>query len=244
MPKGINVKKGVQGFISLPKVEKQCSYCGKTFLVYPSEINAKYCSASCRSKGIWNQELRDKTSKIHRGNKHHLGHRHSEAIKEIIRLKRAKQVFSEDSNKKRLEALKSYWLIHKKPPIQCIVCGKKLSMNARALGITHCRKCCMIDEVRQKLSNAHKGEKSWRWKGGVVPLRKRRLSYFDWKKLREVVFCRDGYLCEICGTNKNLVVHHISRWEDSKDDSLENLVTVCSSCHSKIGVGMVTYVRT
>lgn len=38
--------------------------------------------------------------------------------------------------------------------------------------------------------------------------------------------------CEICGSQRYLVVHHIDK--NRKNNARENLVKVCRSCHSKI----------
>lgn len=58
--------------------------------------------------------------------------------------------------------------------------------------------------------------------------------YRDW---RESVFERDGYICQGCGTKKNLQAHHIEPWEKCTGDkaelrySVENGITLCRACH-------------
>lgn len=57
-----------------------------------------------------------------------------------------------------------------------------------------------------------------------------------YKHWRMSVFERDGYVCQGCGTKKNLQAHHIITWEDSKDNTdlryaTENGITLCRSCH-------------
>lgn len=62
----------------------------------------------------------------------------------------------------------------------------------------------------------------------------------DWKTIRLKALNRDGFLCQICGSNKKdmLVVHHIIPVKefDTLDQAhdLSNLVTVCRACHCKI----------
>lgn len=50
-----------------------------------------------------------------------------------------------------------------------------------------------------------------------------------------LAFERDGYKCQKCGSTKNLLVHHIdgsgAEWSDKANNSLENLQTLCRSCH-------------
>lgn len=69
--------------------------------------------------------------------------------------------------------------------------------------------------------------------------------------LRDKLLC-DGEKCYICGViNKrtlikktkkfrNLIeVHHIIEKNDNGTDSCENLIPVCSNCHSKIHEGII-----
>ncbi len=50
---------------------------------------------------------------------------------------------------------------------------------------------------------------------------------------RETVLVRDDYTCQVCGYNKrekqSICVHHID-W-DKTNNTLQNLTTLCSSCH-------------
>lgn len=46
-----------------------------------------------------------------------------------------------------------------------------------------------------------------------------------WKEIKEDIFKRDGYRCRLCGSEDNLVVHHISE---------EELITVCEDCHARL----------
>jgi hypothetical protein len=71
------------------------------------------------------------------------------------------------------------------------------------------------------------GEKHPNWKGG-----RSALPYaFDFKKTRDKIKSRDNLKCRICGTNKNLCVHHID--SNKLNDSENNLITLCNKCHSK-----------
>ena len=86
----------------------------------------------------------------------------------------------------------------------------------------------------------------------------------DWNKIREKVRARDGYKCQVCGTpetNRQHDVHHktpfrafvqIGSTEPAyiRANRLENLVTLCPSCHHKAeqnvrihsGLGGLAYV--
>ena len=53
--------------------------------------------------------------------------------------------------------------------------------------------------------------------------------------IRKKVLERDEYSCQVCGFVKTtgLHVHHILKRVDGGTDHLDNLITVCPSCHSK-----------
>lgn len=75
------------------------------------------------------------------------------------------------------------------------------------------------------------------WKGGV--------RYWTHKKFieaREQVKKRDNYTCQVCNLTENeslklykqpLQVHHIIPYRVCKSHNHVNLITLCSSCHSK-----------
>ena len=54
--------------------------------------------------------------------------------------------------------------------------------------------------------------------------------------LREAVFTRDGYRCQICGRSVSdgaiLRVHHALYWKGDHTDRLSGLMTVCDKCHT------------
>lgn len=92
-------------------------------------------------------------------------------------------------------------------------------------------------EVRMKLSLIHKGEKSYRWKGGVTEKNRSIRGSIELRLWREAVFARDNYTCQVCG---NYVVylnaHHIkqfSKYPELRVD-ISNGVTLCKKCHRKI----------
>ena len=59
------------------------------------------------------------------------------------------------------------------------------------------------------------------------------------EQLRQSILKRDGYRCIVCGSEKNLHIHHyVSRWQakiDGASNELLNhpnlLYTLCSDCH-------------
>lgn len=62
----------------------------------------------------------------------------------------------------------------------------------------------------------------------------------SWRELRERVLKRDGNECQFCGktnekhleeTDRGLDAHHIIPKSDGGEDTLQNLVALCRSCH-------------
>ena len=55
-----------------------------------------------------------------------------------------------------------------------------------------------------------------------------------WNRAREFILDRDKS-CKLCGNENLLEVHHIIPYHLSKNNEHSNLITLCKSCHSKIG---------
>lgn len=103
----------------------------------------------------------------------------------------------------------------------CGECGKEYHVLPRQAGISkYCSRPCK-----------QRGTGRERQRG---PLDSRtRLQRNGWRKIRLRIIERDGRRCTRCGAapTKGLSVHHKVRWEDSRDDSDANLVTLCRKCH-------------
>lgn len=59
---------------------------------------------------------------------------------------------------------------------------------------------------------------------------------YQLNNLREAVFTRDRYTCQICGKSVKdgaiLRVHHALYWKNDHTDRLSGLLTVCTTCHT------------
>lgn len=110
--------------------------------------------------------------------------------------------------------------------------GKKWTPEERA---THMA-VRTTDEYREKIAVAHRGEKNGNWKDGA--------SYHDpdlrtwtWKRARAACYERDGWTCQDCRVKCHngvrIQAHHIIPRRHGGGDELENLVTLCASCHRK-----------
>jgi len=68
---------------------------------------------------------------------------------------------------------------------------------------------------------------------GRAKRRPLRVGAEGYRQLRHAVLERDGWRCQSCGVSRNLEVHHNQSRSHSGEDSKENLITLCSDCHSR-----------
>jgi len=59
-----------------------------------------------------------------------------------------------------------------------------------------------------------------------------RLDPLSYENLPQWILRRDSWSCQSCGTVTNLEVHHTEFRSHSGDDSEENLITLCTACHT------------
>ena len=86
-----------------------------------------------------------------------------------------------------------------------------------------------IENMRQVGSQSHPA-----WNQGISEWSPR----IRIEELRKEALQRDQHKCTTCGSEKHLVIHHIKHWEEVKDwnliHNIENLKTLCRSCHQTI----------
>lgn len=164
-------------------------------------------------KGIYSEETLKKireTQKIKQ-----LGHPVSEETKEKIRKKRLGMKFgpmSEEHKQKISKANK----------------GKPYPKNRKS------RKGTPIGFVPLKAFK--KGNKPWNYIDG----RSNRINSSkrygkEWPKIRQNVLERDGHICQKCKSDGiYLEVHHIIPYYLTKDNSFNNLISLCKKCHRQI----------
>lgn len=95
-----------------------------------------------------------------------------------------------------------------------------------------------------------KDEKNPAWRGGGVRYKTFKKQYnvtkYQWDKIAKNVLKRDNYICQKCGNEKNLQVHHIIPAifvNDMAKNDYENLITLCNSCHHKVESVWYDYVE-
>ncbi len=95
--------------------------------------------------------------------------------------------------------------------------------------------------------------KKWYQKNRVAEIeknkeyRKQNRELFDWYHnkdrfdgMKDVILTRDEHKCRSCGTNQNVIVHHIDGTGHSRkkdvitNNDIKNLISLCSPCHTQI----------
>lgn len=91
-------------------------------------------------------------------------------------------------------------------------------------------------KTREKMGNAHRGEKSYRWKGGISPENVKIRNSFEMKIWRKAVFVRDNFTCQKYGTRGGeLHPHHINNFADFPElrFAIDNGITLSKKAHDE-----------
>jgi len=105
------------------------------------------------------------------------------------------------------------------------------SLGRSVMGVYKKLKKAGVTEFRKNRTPPDsRGAKSGRWKGGVS-LGYQRARHGNWNQQRALALERDEHACQDCGATEKLCVHHQG---DPANHSLENLRTLCSSCHIRL----------
>jgi 5-methylcytosine-specific restriction endonuclease McrA len=64
-----------------------------------------------------------------------------------------------------------------------------------------------------------------------------RLDLSSYLQLRQQVLRRDSWRCQVCGSSRNLQVHHKQLRSQQGSDEACNLITLCASCHEELHRG-------
>lgn len=59
------------------------------------------------------------------------------------------------------------------------------------------------------------------------------LESSHWDNIRLARLKKDGYQCQICGSGKNLCVHHLT-YDRIGREQMDDLITLCQECHEKV----------
>lgn len=149
----------------------------------------------------------------------------SEAHRAKLRanLEKARAAQTDKSRQKAAEKMKG-----RPPPNK----GKPWSEETRA---KHSYR--QAEEYRRAASERQRGEKAPNWKGGQTNEETRRMQGFEWRLRRAECYERDNWTCRDCGVKcangVRIAAHHIIPRRHGGSDDLDNLLTLCGSCHSR-----------
>lgn len=211
-------------------IQLTCATCGASFFVYPRRAaTAKYCSNSCRSKGlvgkqgarkgcVVSEETRMKMSRAAMGNKHMVGYRHTDETKlkmsESARGRPGTRTGSHPTEETRLKL--------------SAACKGKPANNKG----TH-----LSPAIKRKISINRRGkatgESNPNWQGGKSF--KPYCAAFT-RRLRENIRDAFGRKCFMCGISENgekLSVHHVDYNKGQGCGRRWSLVPLCRTCHMK-----------
>jgi len=220
-------------------IEKKCLVCGNLFKIPKCRLHtAKYCCKDCFNNS------KKGTTPVNKGKLYEL---RCLACGNLFQVKQYRKDNAKYCSKK------CYWSIKGKSPEERL----KNSIRLKEYYKTHKsywtgkKRGATSLEVRQKLSEAIRGEKAYQWKGGVSKLYETIRKTDIYKDWRTKVFERDGYICQLCNVKgKTMNVHHKKPVKDiikeynieTKWDSyhckalwdVNNGITLCEACHRKV----------
>jgi 5-methylcytosine-specific restriction endonuclease McrA len=198
------------------KIVRYCKTCGGAYFGHKSKL---YCSEACRKANPaprWNKGLKGLPARRPRNG--------VEKICEVCG--KAFYVPASETHIKHCSQ-KCYfadrWGNSHKEIRTCVICNNPFEVFASDKQVT-CSKNCS-NEYKSRNSQ---GEKSVFWRGGKMA------PYIEeWQTQRRAARERDGHKCVLCGSTDRIQVHHIIPFRYSQSHELDNLVTLCRSCHSK-----------
>ena len=114
--------------------------------------------------------------------------------------------------------------------LQCVTCGVDFSYKAGP------QKKCPSCQKQHQIARINKWLQSDKERLKQYTKKAKDNYFFDGN--REKALQRDNYTCQHCQTSENLQVHHIdgkgtTTPRDQRNNALDNLITLCRSCHTK-----------
>jgi hypothetical protein len=115
---------------------------------------------------------------------------------------------------------------------KCEVCNKTLWY-----GYKRCHKHIIFKDPigrKKRISESHRGEKAYNWKGGLKDTNKRIRASADYANWRNEIFEHDNWTCQKCKIRGgNLVAHHLYNFSEHHNlrMSIYNGITLCKRCH-------------
>lgn len=219
--------------------QRTCPVCGVQYLADPKRLKhgrqttcSRECSYRLRGKNCCNIFGSDKQTKD-RDQKAEMA---CQVCGQVFHPKHKTSKYCSNTCKAKSRRL---------PVRTCNHCG--ISFKPFTRTTKYCSSTCFHESHRLRMS----GENNPSYIDGRSK-NKRCYRGSEWNFVRIEAYKRDGYTCQHCGvkcisrralTNENgdklIQCHHINFWSKTQDNSLENLVTLCASCHAKVHFGNI-----
>lgn len=221
---------------SLAGFEKDCAWCGETVTKEKDTFEKAFCSGSCRDnwqsknfEGEENPNYRDAKTTL---NCKYCGKKYQRWKTQKERSNYcSKECLFNDNQRKTGEEHPKY----KKKELECIVCGENYKVPPSRANISkYCSRECHGEWISQNWV----GEDHPRWVHGNS-------DYYgkNWLSKREERLEKDNHKCQNCGAEENLHVHHVQPKREFKKvedaNTINNLITLCRSCHPKAEAGKI-----
>ncbi len=210
-----------------------CHYCQKEFIGRKS--SSRFCSRQC----YWNSNIVflvcDTCKKSFKRKSHGISKYCSKECKlngnwgKVNKTLNIGRKHSEETKSKKSEISKKLktWEILFKPEVRkrALLASKKTLTSRQS-------------PLRGRSAFWLKGENNPNWKGGITTSSLKDRIYFR-NTIQKEVFKRDGYKCQMCGSNNRLQVDHIQSWSEYIElrFDINNCRTLCERCHYKVTFG-------
>jgi hypothetical protein len=118
----------------------------------------------------------------------------------------------------------------------CISCG---TTTAPYMAKGSCRRCYLAAYRQTNPGRIADGKRAW-YERNIERMQERNRLAREERNFsgnRQAVLTRDGFRCTSCGTRLQLVVHHkdgSGRGSVTPNNAIENLITLCKSCHATL----------
>lgn len=129
------------------------------------------------------------------------------------------------NRERRMKTMRKVALIIK----ECDICGKQFQPHRRSINVQkYCSPECSHEGKLRSQQDRARAVKN-------VNPRASRFAKKDWQDAKVRILARDKS-CRLCGSTGRLHVHHITHLTEAErnDHSDDNLLALCSQCHSKI----------
>ena len=223
----------------LEKHELICKYCGKPFIVesYRPLTRRKYCSQKCRQNyeyyGGTKPVSKKKFGKAEPRKCDWCGKTFSPTKVQPMAKFCSSYCYQKMDCKKRSDKRKQKRELELSIPRKCPQCKQDFIATA------YVQKYCSVECRQKNKANVLKERYTNLPKATKTELNNKKRDKFkldgNWRKALD----RDGNKCVLCGKTEKLEVHHLDgngekgkdKRRKANDTSLENLMTLCSSCH-------------